>query len=95
MKQNFYNRLESKKLIKKYGRIPFTEHMSVTNEKPVEIAEGAKALQINDDIKREMTFYNLTREDVMKGMQILIQTKVPLSRPDDYLAEMLKTDVHM
>jgi len=69
--------------------------MSVTNEKPVEIAEGAKALQINDDIKREMTFYNLTREDVMKGMQILIQTKVPLSRPDDYLAEMLKTDVHM
>jgi len=31
----------------------------------------------------------------MKGMQILIQAKVPISRPDDFFAEMLKTDNHM
>ena len=50
---------------------------------------------MNNDIKREVTFYNTTRENVMKGMQILIQAKVPISRPDDFFAEMLKTDEHM
>lgn len=95
VRQNFYNRLESKKLIKKFGKIPFTEHLSVTNSKACEIAEGARLLEINDDIKREMAFYNLTRENVMKGMGILVQAQVPISRPDDFLAEMLKTDVHM
>ena len=30
VQQNFYNRLESKKLIKKQGKIPFTEHMSLS-----------------------------------------------------------------
>jgi hypothetical protein len=41
VKQSFYNRLESKKLIKKTGRIPFTEHMTVTNHNPIEISEAA------------------------------------------------------
>lgn len=95
VRQNFYNRLESKKLIKKFGKIPFTEHLSVTHAKPCVIAEGARALEINDDIKREMTFYNLCRENVMQGMRILVQAQVPISRPDDFLAEMLKTDDHM
>jgi rRNA-processing protein EBP2 len=31
----------------------------------------------------------------MKGMQILVQAKVPISRPDDFFAEMLKDDTHM
>ena len=30
IQMNFYNRLESKKLIKKQGKIPFTEHMTVS-----------------------------------------------------------------
>jgi len=30
MQANFYNRLESKKLIKKQGRVPFTEHMTIS-----------------------------------------------------------------
>lgn len=31
----------------------------------------------------------------MKGMQFLVQSGVPISRPDDFLAEMYKTDEHM
>lgn len=50
------------------------------------------ALAVHDDIKREIAFYNLTRENVKKGMEILVQSKVPISRPDDFFAEMLKTD---
>lgn len=34
---NFYNRLESKKLVKKQGKIPFTEHMTISGEEPVNI----------------------------------------------------------
>ena len=69
--------------------------MSITNDKGVALSEGAAALQINDDIKREVAFYNMTRENVMKGMRIMVQSKMPISRPDDFLAEMLKTDEHM
>lgn len=31
----------------------------------------------------------------MKGMTFLIQSKVNISRPDDFYAEMLKDDSHM
>ena len=44
VKQNFYNRLESKKLIKKQGKIPFFEHMSLTNPEAVSISDSAAAL---------------------------------------------------
>ena len=37
----------------------------------------------------------MARQNVKAGMQILIQAKVPISRPDDFFAEMLKTDDHM
>lgn len=37
----------------------------------------------------------MTRENVKKGMEILIQAKIPISRPDDFFAEMLKSDEHM
>ena len=53
------------------------------------------ALSVHDDIKREVAFYNMARENVKKGMEILIQAKIPISRPDDFFAEMLKTDDHM
>lgn len=44
VKQNFYNRLESKKLIKKHGRIPFTEHMTITAGSAIENAAAAQSL---------------------------------------------------
>jgi rRNA-processing protein EBP2 len=31
----------------------------------------------------------------MDGMKVLVQANMPISRPDDFLAEMLKTDKHM
>lgn len=89
VKANFYNRLKSEKLIKKQGRVPFSEHMAITSDKPLVIHEN---LQVHDDIKREISFYNLVRENVQQGMRTLVQAKVPISRPDDFFAEMLKTD---
>jgi len=65
---------------------------SLANDKEVQIPG---VLGINDDIKRELAFYNLTRENVKSGMQILLQAKTPISRPDDFFAEMFKTDQQM
>lgn len=41
----------------------------LANEKPMSLPEG---INVHDDIKREIAFYNSCREDVMKGMQFLI-----------------------
>ena len=38
---------------------------------------------------------NNCRENVMKAMEICVQAKIPIDRPDDYFAEMLKTDEQM
>ena len=66
--------------------------MTITSEHALVVPEQ---LTVHDDIKREIAFYNLTRENVKKGMQILVQAKIPISRPDDFFAEMLKSDEHM
>lgn len=92
VQQSFYNRLESSKLIKKHGRIPFSEHMTMTHKDKINIPVTTASLQINEDIKREVSFYNLARENVMKAMGICVQSKIPIERPDDFFAEMIKTD---
>lgn len=70
IRANFYNRLSSQKLINNTkGRIPFSEHMTITSDKALEVPE---ALSVHDDIKREIAFYNMTRENVKKGMEILV-----------------------
>ena len=48
---NFYNRLESAKLIKRQGKIPFTEHMTVSGDQFVEIPTD---LPVHNEIKREI-----------------------------------------
>ena len=48
---------------------------------------------MHDDINRENSFYNMTRENDMKGMQILVQAKIPISRADGIFAEMFKKGV--
>jgi len=66
---NFYNRLESKRLIKKQGKVPFTEHMTLTC--PVALSVPSN-LAVRNDIKKEIAFYNTTRANVMQGMKFLI-----------------------
>lgn len=60
----------------------------VSNKKP----QVPEQLNINSDIKRELAFYNLTRENVKEGMSFLVQRGESISRPDDFFAEMLKSD---
>lgn len=48
-----------------------------------------------DDFKREMCFYRQAQAAVLLALPRLKQLKISTKRPDDYFAEMAKTDQHM
>jgi rRNA-processing protein EBP2 len=50
---------------------------------------------VHDDLKREVAFYNNTLAMVRLAKDRLKKDGVAYKRPDDYFAEMLKSDAHM
>eukprot|EP00536_Pseudo-nitzschia_multiseries_P002569 jgi/Psemu1/183857/e_gw1.34.165.1 len=52
-------------------------------------------LDIHDDLKREVAFYNVALEAVNLARPKCMEAGVPFTRPDDFFAEMVKTDDHM
>ena len=66
-------------------------------EFPVETSttEIPEYLNPDDDIKRELFFYNIAKENAIKGMIQLKKIGEKLNRPDDYFVEMLKSDEQM
>jgi rRNA-processing protein EBP2 len=49
----------------------------------------------HDDLKREVAFYNMALACVKDSKEKLAELEVPYKRPDDYYAEMIKSDDHM
>jgi Eukaryotic rRNA processing protein EBP2 len=49
-------------------------------------------ISIHDDLKREVTFYNAALEAVLLAKTKCEVASIPFSRPDDFFAEMVKTD---
>ncbi|KAJ8902376.1 hypothetical protein NDN08_006783 [Rhodosorus marinus] len=49
----------------------------------------------DDDLKREESFLQSTLTAAEEGLRLLIEKKIPFRRPDDYMAEMIKSDEHM
>jgi len=66
-------------------------------EFPIETSttEIPEYLNPDDDIKRELIFYNIAKENAIKGMIELKKLGEKLNRPDDYFVEMLKSDEQM
>ena len=66
-------------------------------EFPVEVSDTKipEYLNPDDDIKRELIFYNIAKENAIKGMIELKKLGEKLNRPDDYFVEMLKSDEQM
>ena len=66
-------------------------------EFPVNISQSQipKNLNTDDDIKRELIFYNIAKENAIQGMIKLKQLGEKINRPDDYFVEMLKSDEQM
>lgn len=65
--------------------------MSITSQKALNLPSET----INDDLKRELEFYNQALYAAKEGRRRVLAAKVPFSRPEDFFAEMVKTDVHM
>ena len=66
-------------------------------EFPVNISQSSipKNLNPDDDIKRELIFYNIAKENAIQGMIQLKKLGEKINRPDDYFVEMLKSDEQM
>ncbi|KAJ0100031.1 hypothetical protein Patl1_19955 [Pistacia atlantica] len=52
-------------------------------------------VDVNDDLKREASFYTQALEGTRLAFEKLQSMGLPFLRPADYYAEMVKTDVHM
>lgn len=68
----------------------WVERMALTSTRPL-----PSDLNADDDPKREEAFIQQTLLSVMRGISLLEEANVPWKRPDDYYAEMYKSDVHM
>ncbi|KAI9208616.1 eukaryotic rRNA processing protein EBP2-domain-containing protein [Polychytrium aggregatum] len=78
--------------LEKPGRLlPWSEVQAITTKEPLVLTPS----DIHDDIKRELEFYKQALYAATQGRAKAIEAGIPFSRPDDYFAEMLKTDAHM
>lgn len=84
--------------------LEWVERLDVTLGPVPEISDGAqstpqnkdpKAVDPEDDFKREMSFYRQAQAAVLRVLPRLHQLKIPTKRPTDYFAEMAKTDQQM
>lgn len=67
----------------------FYEHMSIDSKDPIVLKD------IYDDPERELSFYKQSLDAVRRARNILVNSGIPFTRPDDYFAEMVKSDEHM
>lgn len=65
--------------------LPFTKQSGHANV-------AIEVVDIHDDLKREVAFYDLALAAVARAREQCGTAKIPFTRPDDYFAEMVKTD---
>ena len=69
--------------------LPFSAHQTLLSGSPVAVAD------VNDDLTRELAFYKQCLDSANEARILLKKEGVPFSRPNDYFAEMVKSDEHM
>ncbi|XP_073705773.1 probable rRNA-processing protein EBP2 [Garra rufa] len=85
--------------------LPWAERLDLTNYPALDIVakaegkpqqpEGSEDINVDDDFQREMYFYRQAQATVLAALPKLQKFKIPTKRPEDYFAEMAKTDQHM
>mmetsp|Transcript_26704 Transcript_26704/g.48096 ORF Transcript_26704/g.48096 Transcript_26704/m.48096 type:complete len:220 (+) Transcript_26704:85-744(+) len=78
-------------LRKKRSRIGWLENLVVAAETPLTLTPAA----INDDFKRELSFYGQALEAAKVGVTKLIDAGETVWRPNDFMCEMFKDDRQM
>ncbi|KAJ1727019.1 RRNA processing protein, partial [Coemansia biformis] len=69
--------------------LEWIQRCDITSPAPIVVTKT------EDDLERELQFYQQGLEAVMQARQKIQKAGVPFTRPDDYFAEMVKTDAHM
>ncbi|XP_028259125.1 putative rRNA-processing protein EBP2 [Parambassis ranga] len=84
--------------------LPWVERLDMTNKPAVDVldkvdekvlAQTNGEVDADDDFQREMFFYRQAQATVLEALPLLNKLGVSTKRPDDYFAEMAKTDQHM
>jgi len=69
-------------------QVPWTETL-------VTKGEVLTIKNIEDDLEREKLYYSTSLSAANEGLDRLREENVPYTRPEDFFAEMIKTDTHM
>jgi len=69
--------------------LPWIETLDITTEEPTTVEN------VHDDLQRELAFYSQALEGVIKAHGKFKELNINYKRPNDYFAEMLKSDQHM
>ncbi|XP_024082371.1 probable rRNA-processing protein EBP2 homolog, partial [Cimex lectularius] len=104
-KKSYVNNVEElkKRLTELYTDLPWVERLDVISkpaplapELSVQLEDSEKGDPIaHDDFQRESLFYRLAQHAVLSVLPRLKKLGIPTQRPDDYFAEMAKSDDHM
>lgn len=70
------------------SKVPFAYHQAVVSKKVTEESIPS----VDDDIVRELAFMNQALEAARTARTLLRKENVPFTRPNDYFAEMLRSD---
>ncbi|SPN98889.1 related to rRNA processing protein EBP2 [Cephalotrichum gorgonifer] len=70
---------------------PFATHLSLVSD----TVTADEIPDVSDDLNRELRFYTQSRNAALKARKLLRKENVPFSRPNDYFAEMVKSDEHV
>lgn len=85
--------VELLKPFKKIGKkMPWSERLIVVSDSGIEVNEK---VDVNNDVQREVQFYNIALGNVKVGLERVASEGLKLDRPQDYLAEMFKDDTMM
>lgn len=59
------------------------------------VHDQAEEVDVNDDLTRELAFYNQALNGAREAFEKLESMGIPFLRPPDFYAEMVKSDTHM
>ena len=83
-------------LVASHAHLPWAETFDVIPATPLPFSDNgdpeSNPLDVHDDLKREVAFYNSALEAVHMARSQCKKAGIPFSRPDDFFAEMVKTD---
>jgi len=68
--------------------LPWTETLTLTYPEKIEV-------DVSDDLNRELAFYKQALHSAQSARTLAAKHNFPFTRPSDYFAEMVKSDVHM